>query len=107
MRDQGDHYKQIYFVVDDILIFSKNTYLITNSLEDIRKYDFKGVGETEYYSRYDVGFDEEQRCCTMSAKTYIKNFCDRIEKITKSTLKNYGLPIDAVNYPEMGDSKLL
>ena len=44
MRDQGNHHKWISVIVDNILIFSKNTESIITPLEDRRKYDLKEVG---------------------------------------------------------------
>ena len=43
----------------------------------------------------------------MSAKTYIKSVCDRIEKLLKINLKKYGFPIDAGDHPEIGDTDIL
>ena len=43
----------------------------------------------------------------MSANNYIKNVCDRVEKLLKIKLKNYGSPLDAVNRLEMEFTDLL
>ena len=43
----------------------------------------------------------------MSAKTYIKNVTDRIEKVMECTLKNYGSPMETGDHPEMDESDLL
>ena len=43
----------------------------------------------------------------MSAKTYIKNVTDRIEKLLEITLKNYGSPMEAGDHPESDESDLL
>ena len=67
----------------------------------------KGVGEQEYYSGTDIEFDEEWKCWTMSAKTYIKSVCDRIEKFPEINLKNYGLPLDAGDHLDMDDTDIL
>ena len=42
----------------------------------------------------------------MSAKTYIKISINQIEKLTETTLKNYGSPLDPGNHPEMDDTYL-
>ena len=77
------------------------------SLQEIWGYELKVVGEIEYYNRANIKYDEDRKFCTVSAKTYIKSICGWFEKLTKTTLKNYGLPIDAGNHPEMDDSYLL
>ena len=43
----------------------------------------------------------------MSAKTYIKSVCDRIEKFPEINLKNYGLPLDAGDHLDMDDTDML
>ena len=66
----------------------------------------KVLGGPDYYCGSDVGFNEEQKCYNISAKTYIKNACDHIKKLTKSKLNNYGSPLNAGNRPEIDGSDL-
>ena len=42
----------------------------------------------------------------MSAKTYIKSVCDRIENLLEINLKKYGSPIDAGDHQEMDDTDI-
>ena len=42
-----------------------------------------------------------------SAKTYIKNVCDRVEKLFDVTLKSYGSPLEDNYHPEIDESPLL
>ena len=77
------------------------------SLQGILGHDLKGIGEPEYYIGAYIKYDEDQKCSTVSTETYIKKFCDRIEKLTVNTLKNYGLPLDAGDHPEMDNKDLL
>ena len=43
----------------------------------------------------------------MSAKTYLKNICDKIERVFGTTLRNYNTPLEAGYHPELDDSELL
>ena len=87
MKKMDDHYEYIATFVDDVTIFSKNPYKILNTLK--KKYDFKNVGEPEYYNGADLSQDSHTKNWTMSAKTYIKNVCEKIEKLLGISLKNY------------------
>ena len=40
----------------------------------------------------------------MSCKTYIKNICKEIDELYRVTLKNYGSPMEAGDYPEVDKS---
>ena len=65
-------------MVDDLLNLIKEPGLIVKSLQEIWGYELKGVGDPEYYSGADIKYDEDRKCLTVSAKTYIKSVCDRI-----------------------------
>ena len=67
----------------------------------------KGVGYTEYYSKSDIGFNKEWKWYNISGKTYIKNVCDKIKKLTEYKLKKYGLKLKAGDQSEMNNSDLL
>ena len=43
----------------------------------------------------------------MSAKTYIKNVSERIEKLLQCTLKNFGSPMESGDHPEMDETDFL
>ena len=105
MRKMDDHYEYIATFVDDVTIFSKDPYKILNTLK--KKYDFKNVGEPEYYNGADLSQDPHTKNWTMSAKTYIKNVCEKIEKLLGISLKNYGSPMVTGDHPELDESDLL
>ena len=43
----------------------------------------------------------------MSAKTYLKNICEKIERVFGTTLRNYSTPLEASYHPELDNSELL
>ena len=99
-------YEMIAVFVDDILVFSKHPENIIEPLKKQFKYELKGVGEPEYYNGADIG-KNAQGMWEFSAKTYIKNVCDKIEKLLEITLKNYGSPMDVGDHSETDESDLL
>ena len=107
IRNMGDHYEYVAVIVDDLLIFSKDPDEIIKDLEKVFGYELKGVGTPEYYNGADIEFDEDRNCWTMSAKTYIKNVCERIEKLLNVTLKNYDSPLIVGDHPELDESDLM
>ena len=66
----------------------------------------KGIGVPVYYlgGNVDIGTDSSMY---WSAKTYIKNVCDRVEKLFDITLKSYGSPLEDNYHPEIDESPLL
>jgi hypothetical protein len=57
MRKMDNHYEYIATFVDDITIFSKDPHKILNTLK--KMYDFKNVGDPEYYKGADLSQDLE------------------------------------------------
>ena len=106
IRENTDHYEYIAVIVDDLLVFSKEPEIVIGQLQDIYKYTLSGVGTPEYYNGADISFDGNGYV-NMSAKTYIKNVTERIEKVMECTLKNYGSPMETGDHPEMDESDLL
>ncbi len=104
MRDKGDHYEFITIFVDDLLVFSRNAAEIIDIFQAL--YGVKSVGFPEYYNGGDVYEDKDGKLC-ISAKTYLKQVCDKIEKLMDVTLKCYGSPLDNGDHPEMDDSDIL
>ena len=107
MKDMGTHYEYISMYVDDILIFSKNPLVIVNGLKAL--YILKGVGKPEYYLGGDV---EEIRVegsirMVLSSKTYIRNICEKIEKLFELVLHKYNAPMDEKYHPELDSTELL
>jgi hypothetical protein len=86
------------------LIYSKEPQEIIEILEKI--YNLRGVGIPDYYSGADWSCDEDGDIC-LSAKTYVKNLCEKIEKLFETKLKNYGSPLESGDHPEMDESDLL
>jgi hypothetical protein len=104
IRRKDDHYEYMSTLVDDILIYSKEPEEIITILEGI--YNLRGIGIPDYYSGADWTCDKDGDIC-LSAKTYIKNVCDKIEKLFDVKLKNYGSPLESGDHPEMDESDLL
>ena len=75
--EENKTYQMIAVFADDILVFSKNPKNVIEPLKTIFKYELKGVGEPEYYNGADIQLVKYQ--CEFSARTYIKNICDKIE----------------------------
>ena len=100
-----DHYEYIGVFVDDLLIFSKDPPLILKILIEEKGYELKNVGPPEYYNGADMSFNKNK--WTMSAKTYIKNTCAKLEKLFEISFKNYGSPMEVGDHPEVDESDLL
>ena len=54
-----------------------------------------------------MGINPESGYWQMSAKTYIKNTCEKIEGLFDVKLKNYGSPMETGDHPEIDESDLL
>jgi hypothetical protein len=104
IRRKRDHYEYMSTLVDDILIYSKEPEEIIKILETL--YDLKGIGLPDYYSGADWSCDKDGDIC-LSAKTYVKNVCEKIEKLLDVKLKNYGSPLEPGDHPEMDETDLL
>jgi len=104
MRKQKDHYEYIAVFVDDLLVFSKKPGEILATLKKRTGYELKNVGPPEYYNGADMQYDKQSGFWEMSAKTYIKNTCEKIETLFNTSLKNYGSPLEGGDHPETDDS---
>ena len=109
MCDKGDHYEYMGVYVDDLIIASKSPQDIIREVEHF--YILKGVGPPEFYLGADFGkikgpFNEKGETTTWSAKTYLKNVCDKIEKLI-GPLRCYAHPMDPEYRPELDESSLL
>ena len=107
MRARGDHYEYIAVIVDDLLIFSKYPDQIIGPLQDVCKYELKGVGVPEYYSGADVRYNQEERSWEWMSKTYVSGLIDRIQKLFGHELRGHSSPLDANDHPELDDTDLL
>ena len=106
IRECEDYYEYIAVIVDDLLIFSRDPDSIIDTLKTKYNYKLGGVGSPEYYNGADVSINE-YGIPQMSAKTYIKNVIDRIEKLLQCTLKSFGSPMESGDHPETDESELL
>jgi len=104
MRQTDYEYEYLIVYVDDIVMISRDPEFILKQLQSL--YELKGVGSPEYYSGADIYVDNEGFTC-VSAKTYIKNICNKIETTYDVELKNYGSPMEAGDHPECDESEIL
>ena len=67
------------------------------------------MGKQEYYLGGDVEEVEVdgKKAWVLSAKTYLKNVCDKIERLYEVKLRNYGSPLEAGYHPETDETPLL
>ena len=76
-------------------------------IDELKKeYTLKGVGIPEYYLGGDVEINAKYGM-QLSAKTYIKNVTERIEKMFETRLRHYGSPLEDNYHPELDESDLL
>jgi len=103
MRDKGDHYEYITVYVDDLIIAAKKPMTIIKELEKIGNYKFKGVGVPEYYLGGNIKREKIKNSpfyfTVLSAKTYIKNIVNKIERLFDIKLKSYHSPLKEGSHP--------
>ena len=101
----------IYLYVDDLIIASREPIKIIEEVKKTGNFKFKGVGEPEYYLGGDIGRKKREDGLgyinILSARTYIKNVCENIEKMFQITLKNYHSPLEGGYHPELDESNYL
>ena len=110
MRKNGNVWEYIAVYVDDIIVIAKDAMSVLEEDKRKGKFDLKGVGKPEYYLGGDIYRSEDPNASIksiISAKTYLKNICDKIERVFSSTLRNYSTLLEAGCHPELDDSKLL
>jgi len=107
IKDAGDHYEYIATWVDDLLVIGHNTMETIEKFKEL--YPLKGVGKPEYYLGGDVEEVEVdgKKAWALSAKTCLKNVCDKIERLYEVKLRNYGSPLEAGYHPEIDETPLL
>ena len=109
MRDCGDHYEYVATYVDDLIIASKDPQKIVAEIEQY--YILKGVGKPDFYLGADFStikgpYNEKGETPTWSAKTYLKNVCEKIERLV-GPLRSYSHPMDPTYRPELDNTDLL
>ena len=107
IKDRGTHYDYIGVFVDDVLIFSDKPQVYFNLLKDKFHYEFKDIAEPQYYNGADFYTDPKTKRYCMSAKTYIKNVIEKIEKLLGKPLKNYGAPMVTDDHPEIDETDFM
>ena len=134
MREKEDHYEYIAVYVDDLLVFSRDSMKIIETIRN--EYDLKGVGAPEYYLGGDVDMmnsnpstkevdgtlevdhDERDRHLDVkwlrhhvktafSARTYIKNTIQRLERMMGKEFSLEKSPMAEHLHPEIDDSPFL
>ena len=110
IMDCGTHYEYLATWVDDVLHWSKDPMKLIKQLED--RFSLKGTGMPEYYLGGDI--DQVQwkdgcdgRTVALSARTYITQVCERVEKMFEVELRHYASPMDPLYHPEIDQTSLL
>ena len=127
-KDKGDHYEYLATYVDDVLVFSKDPMSI---IEELKKdYSLKGIGTPEYYLGGDfhttkdvdnlaeVNHDVQDKHLpaswlkegvktAFSAKTYITNCMEQLEKMMGKEFALQNSPMSEAAHLELDDSPLL
>ena len=110
IKDCGDHYEYIATYVDDILAFSKDPLAV---IKDIQKdYTLKGIGAPEYYLGGNIEYlsDAWNKIgikYAMSARTYINNMIEKMEKMFGYEIKTFKTPMHDSYHPELDDTPLV
>ena len=108
MKDVGTHYEYILVYSDDLMLVSKNPKELIEQLSG--KYKLKGFSFPDYYLGGDYGQttnSKGEKVSYLSAKTYIKNVCDKIQTTFDINLKPRNVPFEPGYHPEIDDSPLL
>ena len=101
IKDCGTHYEYLCTWVDNIVVASKDVIAILNEFETKAKYTLKGVGEPSYYLGGNFGrinttlLPGKKSTCFLSARTYIKNVCEKIEETFNMILRSHHAPMRA------------
>ena len=111
IRRNKDHYEYIAVYVDDLIIAAKEPMKIIDEIKTVGGFKLKGVGEPEYYLGGDIErkerSDNGKLYTKISARTYIKNICEKVERVFNITLKHYHSPLEGSYHPELDQTDLL
>ena len=108
MKDVGIHYEYILVYSDDLLIISKDPKKIVDQLSE--KYQLKGISFPDYHlggNFAQTTNSKGEKISYLSAKTYIKNVCGKIESTFDIKLKPMNVPFEPSYHPEIDDSPIL
>jgi hypothetical protein len=106
MRRVGDHYEYILVYVDDLGIASKDPAAITTELQERYGFQLKGTGPTTFHLGTDYFRDKTGTMC-MEPKKYIEKMIDSYERMFGSKPKQYSLPLEHGDHPEIDTAKEL
>ena len=108
MKDKGDHYEYIVVHVDDLLIASRNTETIVESLESNPvNFKLKGTGLLEFHLGCDYFRDEDGTLC-YGPKKYIGRMVDAHTRMFGSRPSTKHLsPLAKNDHPEIDTIDLL
>jgi hypothetical protein len=98
--------KEELYTCETIILTSEEPWNPENVMKEI-KYQKKNVEPPRYYNGADMCINPEYGYWQISAKTYITNTCEKIEKLFEVKLKNYGSPMETGDHPEMDQTDLL
>ena len=108
MKDCNTHYEYILVYSDDLLIVSKDTKAVINQLN--QKYSLKGFSFPDYYLGGDYNQTKNaqgKKVSYLSAKTFVKNVCEKVESTFDIKLKPSNFPFDPNYHPEIDETPLL
>jgi hypothetical protein len=106
MRRTGDTWEYIATYVDNLAVALKNPTEVTIALCNKYRYKLKGVGPITYHLGSDYKRDPDGTLY-VSAESYIKKMNESY-KITYGTKpKEYSLPLEKNDHPELDNSTLV
>src|SRR5687767_12178778 len=107
MKEQEEHWEYIAAWVDDMLICSKESQKIIDTLK--KEYTLKGVGFPKYYLVADMKMLEKtEKVFMMASTTYIKHCLTTYELLFgEKPKKGINCPLEHKYHPELDDSDFL
>jgi hypothetical protein len=106
MRRTGDTWEYIATYVDNLAMALKKPTEVTNALRNKYGYKLKGVGPITYHLGSDYKRDPDGTLY-VSAESYIKKMNESYERIYGTKPKEYSLPLEKNDHPELDNSTLV
>jgi Reverse transcriptase (RNA-dependent DNA polymerase) len=100
MRLNGYTYEYIAVYVDDLLIAAKDLLAITKCLEETHLFKLKGTGLLKYHLGCNYFRDDTGTLC-FGPRKYIEKMMDQYEKMFGTKPKQYTLPLEKSDHPEI------